>query len=258
MLNSTATPDLHHIKNSIQLYFTSGGVHEDLLKGSRTVVIDVLRAAPAIVTALDNHAKYVIPAPSVAAASNLASQVPRDDLLLCGERDAQIIDGFDLGNSPTEYTYDKVNGKRIIYASTNGSPAIVKCAGAKSVFICGFINLNAVIDAIVALKDRFPLIIICAGNYNQFSLEDSVCGGVLIQRLQKKLDLEPEMNDGARAAEKLATEFGKDFVKLLHETGHGKYLESMGYANDLEICAADSIFDVVPVLQDGRLITLRK
>ena len=257
-MNSASTPAPHLTKSNIQLYFTIGGVLEDLLKGSRTVVIDVLRAAPAIVTALNNQAKYVIPAPSVDAASNLASQVPRDDLLLCGERDAQIIDGFDLGNSPAEYTFEKVNGKRIIYASTNGSPAIVKSAGAKSVFVCGFINLNAVIDAIVSLKDPFPLIIICAGNYNQFSLEDSVCGGVLIQRLQKKLDRELEINDGACAAEKLAAEFGGDFLKLLHQTGHGKYLKSMGFENDLEICAADSVFDLVPMLQDGRLVALRK
>ena len=96
MTNSNPTTSRQDVKSRIQLYFTVGGIHDELIKGSRVIVIDVLRASTSIVYALDNKAKYVIPAPSVAAASNLASQVPRDDLLLCGERDAQIIDGFDL------------------------------------------------------------------------------------------------------------------------------------------------------------------
>ncbi len=242
----------------IQLYFTTGGVSDELLKGSRAVVIDVLRTAASITEALDKGAKYVIPAPSVDAASNLIKQIPRDDVLLCGEHEAKPIDGFDLGNSPSEYTYKRVREKRLIYVSTNGSLALLKCAAAESVYLCGFINLNAVIDTLLKLKTPFPLIIVCSGNHNQFSLEDAVCGGVLINRIHRRIDQEFDLNDGARAAEKLAVEFGEDIPKLLNETGHGQYLKSIGFEDDLTLCAVDSAYSVVPVLRDGRLVALSR
>ena len=241
----------------IQLFFTIGGINEELLKGSRVVVIDVLRSAASIVAALDKDAKYVIPAASVDAASNLASQIPRDDVLLCGEHEAKTVDGFDLGNSPSEYTRERVGGRRLIFASTNGSPALLKCSGAKSVYLCGFINLNAVIDALLKLADPFPLTIVCAGNHNQFSLDDSVCGGMLIQRIHQRIDHQLELNDGARAAEKLALEFGGDILELLNETVHGRNLRDIGFEDDLALCAADSIYSVVPTLSDGRLIAIK-
>jgi len=242
----------------IQLYFTPGGVNEELLKGSRAVVIDVLRAATSIVLALRNDAKYVITAPGVAAASDLASQLPRDDMLLCGERDGKAIDGFDLSNSPSEYTRERVRGRRLIFASTNGAPAVVKASSAKSVFLGGFVNLNAVIDAIMDESDPFPLIIVCSGNNNQFSLEDAVCGGTLIRRIRDRTSKELDLNDGARAAEKLAVEFGENTLRLLNETDNGQYLKTIGFEADLTQCAADSIYSIVPVLVDGRLVRLER
>jgi len=249
-------PTAKQAATRIQLYFTTGGVSDELLKGSRAVVIDVLRTAASIVEALDKKAKYVIPAPSVDAASNLVKQIPRDDVLLCGEHEAKPIDGFDLGNSPSEYTYKRVREQRLIYVSTNGSPALLKCAAARSVYLCGFINLNAVIDILLEQNSPFPLVIVCSGNNNQFSLEDAVCGGVLINRIHQRIDKEFDLNDGARAAKKLAIEFGDDIPKLLNETRHGQYLKSIGYKDDLALCAVDSVYSVVPVLRDGRLVAL--
>ena len=256
LLSGNQESRIRNHESGIQLYFTVVGVPDEVLKICRVVVIDVLRSATSIVQALDNGAQYVIPAPTVAAASDLASQLPRDDVLLCGEHDAQMIDGFNLGNSPLEYTRERVRGRRLIFASSNGSPALVKASSAKSVYLCGFVNLNAVIDAILRLDDPFPLILLCSGNHNMFSLEDSVCGGILIQRLLKRIDSVPHMNDGARAAKLLAGEFGGDFIKLLHDSDHGGYLKKLGMEDDLAECARDSVLPVVPVLLDGRLVIL--
>ncbi|MDP8239756.1 MAG: 2-phosphosulfolactate phosphatase [Candidatus Hatepunaea meridiana] len=242
----------------IRLNFTPGGVRDELLKDCRAVVIDVLRAATSIVTALNNGAQYVIPASSVAAASNLASQLPRDDVLLCGERDVKLIDGFNLSNSPSEYSREKVKGRKLIFASTNGAPAIVKSSAAKSVYMCGYVNLNAVIDALLKEDASSPIIIVCSGDYNSFSLEDAVCGGTLIKRLCEKANIEPNLNDGANAALILADKFGDDILKLLNESDHGKYLKELGMGEDLVQCAYDSVYSIVPMLNDGRLVKLGK
>ncbi|MCF7811234.1 2-phosphosulfolactate phosphatase [bacterium] len=240
----------------VRLFFTPVGVTDDKLRGCRAVVVDVLRASTSIVQALSNGANGVIPAASVDLASELASQLPRDDVLLCGERDAQLIDGFNLGNSPAEYRREVVKEKQLIFASTNGSKAIVKAASADKVYLCGFVNLNAVIDALLADKSTFPLIVLCSGNYNRFSLEDSVCGGELIKRLSERLEINLNMNDGARASVMLVKEFGNDILKMLNESDHGRYLTKIGMSSDLPLCAADSTYSVVPVLRDGRLVRL--
>ncbi len=244
------------IGTKIHLYFTIYGVPHEKLKDRRTVVIDVLRTATSIVHALKNGAKYVIPAESASDAGNLASQIPRDDVLLCGERDARMVDGFDLGNSPSEYTRERVNGRRIIFASTNGTPAVVRASHAKSVFLAGFVNLDAVIDAILSLDDPFPMMLLCSGNSNKISLEDSVCGGLLIKRLRERGKFDFELNDGAKVAELLAEKFGGDMLKLLNESDHGRYLKKLGMEDDLLLCAAESVNSVVPVLLDGRLVKL--
>lgn len=241
-------------QSNLQLYFTPVGVSDEKLKRCRAVVIDVLRGATSIVEALKNEAQYVIPAATSATASDLASQLPRDDVLLCGERDAKPIDGFNLSNSPSEYTRERVRGRRLIFACTNGSPAIVKASNAMSVYVCGFVNLNAVIDTLVNQENIFPLVILCSGNHNRFSLEDSVCGGLLIKRLSERLNIEPNLNDGARAAMMLADEFGGDIIKLLNNSDHGRYLKKLGFEDDLSLCAADSVSSIVPILQDGRLV----
>ena len=246
------------VGTKIHLYFTIFGVPQEKLKDRRTVVIDVLRTATSIVHALKNGAKYVIPAESASAAGNLASQIPRDDVLLCGERDSRIIDGFDLGNSPAEYRRERVDGRRIIFASTNGTPAVVRASNARSVFLAGFVNLDAVIDAILDLEDPFPRMLLCSGNSNKLSLEDSVCGGLLIKRLRERGRFDFELNDGAMVAELLAERFGDDKLKLLNECDHGRFLKTLGLEDDLKTCARDSIFKIVPVLDDGRLVILEK
>jgi 2-phosphosulfolactate phosphatase len=241
---------------NVQLYFTPVGVTDDKLRGCKAVVVDVLRASTSIVQALSNEAIGVIPVPSVDLASELANHLPREDVLLCGERDAQLIDGFNLGNSPAEYTKEVVKEKQLIFASTNGSKAIVKAASADKVYLCGFVNMNSVIDALLAEEELFPLIILCSGNYNRFSMEDSVCGGTLIKRLSERLDISLNMNDGARASVMLAHEFGEDILKMLNESDHGRYLTKIGMGSDLPLCATDSTQSIVPVLRDGRLVRL--
>jgi 2-phosphosulfolactate phosphatase len=167
-----------------------------------------------------------------------------------------MIQGFNLGNSPLEYTEATVRGKSIIYCTTNGSVAMAKSRYARNLAIGAFVNIGAVVDFIAEVNDDFLLL--CAGKnsaISSFSLEDAVCAGMIVQRLSEK-GIEPELTDAARAAQSLYKSYGKSIPKLLKTSDHGRYLIEQGFAEDLHICAAVDSVPVLPVLS-GTVIKLK-
>lgn len=244
----------NEVTRKVDLFFTPAAVAGERLKGYNAVVIDVLRAATSITTALSNGAKGVIPSQSSSAVIDLANEMGKDDLLLCGEKDGRMVEGFHLGNSPSDFSKDRVRGKTLIFGSTNGTPAVVRASIAKSVWLCGFINLNAIVEAIHNLPDPFPLAILCAGKYNGFALEDVACGGLLIKRIISKFSAELHLNDAARSAVLIQNECCGNILTLLKECEHGKFLIDIGMGSDISICAADSLLPIAPCLTDGRFI----
>src|SRR5471030_727641 len=115
------------------------------LRATACVVFDVLRATSTFVTALQNGAKEIIPVTEISEA--LEIKKTRPEVLLGGERDGVKISAkgidFDLGNSPREYTREKIRGKTIVSTTTNGTRALRACAGAQIVLAASFLNLGA-------------------------------------------------------------------------------------------------------------------
>lgn len=216
-----------------ELYFTN----------KTTVVIDVLRATTTIITALANGAKDIVPVVSVEFAVKISGSMFGGQTLLGGERNTKKIDGFSLGNSPLEYTKNAIARKSIVFYSTNGSKAIVKAKFSENLFLSSFINLKAVAKHLVKLGKNTE--ILCAGENNNFSLEDSVCAGDLINEI-KKLKKDAELSDSAKGAIALYKSFGKDVLSMLKESEHGKLLISNDFTADLEYCSQHSITDVIP------------
>ena len=105
--------------NNIDVFFSAQSFQENELRDKSVVVIDVLRATSTIVTAMMNGAKGVIPVEDMGEASRISQSVDSDNYMLCGEKDGAKIDGYDLGNSPLEYTRDTVSGKTLIFNTTN-------------------------------------------------------------------------------------------------------------------------------------------
>src|SRR4030066_242814 len=165
----------------INVLFSPLGADELSFTGRTTVVIDVLRASSTIVAALSNGAKEVVPVGTVEFAVKVSGGIFGGQALLGGERNTKKIEGFALGNSPSEYTKEVVNGKSIVFYSTNGSRAIVKAKYSANLFICSFNNLKALAKHLKKLNE--DVIILCSGNNNFFSLEDSVCAGMLISEM---------------------------------------------------------------------------
>jgi 2-phosphosulfolactate phosphatase len=135
---------------------------------------------------------------------------------------------------------------------------MAKSRYAKMLVIASFVNMSTVVDFMKAENKDF--LIVCAGRLNNlghFSLEDSVCAGLIIQKLTKIEGLELELTDAAQAALALQKAFGKSILKLLKSTEHGKLLIEIGLGDDLKVCAELDSVPVLPMLT-GTVIKLRK
>ena len=157
------------------------------LSKSICVVFDVLRATSTFVTALHNGAKAIIPVSEISEA--LAIRKKQPDVLLGGERDGVKIRAaqtsgvdFDFGNSPREYTPEKVRGKTIVSTTTNGTRALRACAGAQTVLAASFLNLTATAQFIRRLQPA-QIVLVCAGTRENIATEDVLAAGALGEML---------------------------------------------------------------------------
>jgi 2-phosphosulfolactate phosphatase len=241
-----STPSLR----ALSVAFTPGETQDGQLRESTVGVVDVLRATSVIPQAFAAGAVRVIPAESVEEATALLASLDKKTTLLCGEREGRRITGFHLGNSPLEYTPKAVKGKTLIFASTNGSPAMIHAQAAPEQILASFVNASRAAERLLA-SER-DVVLICAGKDGRPSLEDAVLSGLLVERL---LEVSPGFapDDGALMARSLWRSHGGDIPALLRESRHGAYLASLGFADDLAFCARLDAVHRVPVLRDGRI-----
>ncbi|HEX2076563.1 MAG TPA: 2-phosphosulfolactate phosphatase [Longimicrobium sp.] len=238
----------------LDVLLTPGELVPSEIAGRTVVVLDVLRASTTIVEALAAGARTLYPVATIEEAIGLAKTLGRDEVLLAGERKALPIEGFDLGNSPREFTPERVGGKTVVMSTTNGTIAITASSGSERVLVGSWLNFQAVVDELA--RSKAEPVLLCAGREGRFGLEDAVCAGQMAAALMKALpEVEWEMNDGAVAALALAEEF-PDPAKLFPHTAAGRGIMDAGLGEDLEYCAQTDLRDVLPVLQD-RQITLQ-
>jgi len=149
------------------------------------VVFDVLRMTSTIVTALANGAEAIMPVGDIDDA--WAEKKRRPEVLLAGERGGDRIEDFDFGNSPREFTKRKVQGKTLVMTTTNGTRALLACAGARKVLIASFLNLRATADFILA-DPPSHLLIVCSGTFDQAACEDALGAGALCDSIWSKYE----------------------------------------------------------------------
>lgn len=234
-----------------EVRFTVPEVDAGELAGATAVVVDVLRATTTVVTALARGARAIIPAASTEDALRLVQSLGREDTLLCGERKGLRIEGYDLGNSPREFTAEVVSNRRLVMNTTNGTRALLAVESADRVLAAAFLNMGAVVDA-VAESDR--VMVACAGRDDAFALEDALCAGVLLHGLRER-GVELELDDAARAALALAEARTPD-TGFLASTAAGRALLGAGLEADLSACARLNGETVVPVLRERALVAL--
>lgn len=236
----------------IEVFITPDQVKAKDLKGKNAAVIDVLRASSSIVTAFAHGCREVLPQAGMEEAARLKQRLDRSQLLMAGERGGRKIAGYDLGNSPREYTAERVKGASIILTTTNGTKAMAKTGPCRDSLVVCFLNLSAA-GRYLAGQGQ-DTVILCSGREDQFSLEDTVCAGMLTDQISRSRPEPPDLNDAARAARETYRHYAGSLSRMLEESDHGRYLASIGFAEDLAYCSQVDIYDEILVIRDGRVI----
>ncbi|MBD3179946.1 MAG: thiamine phosphate synthase [Candidatus Latescibacteria bacterium] len=237
---------------NIRFITRATGSEELIGSEDAAVVIDVLRATSCMVQAIESGAERLIPAPGPAEGRELAGNLPAGSTVLAGEKKGRPVEGFDLFNSPAEYTPEAVEGKTVIISTSNGTRAVLAASGAGRVYICSLTNLDAVAGRVRGEKN---LVILCSGNQGRICTEDILCGGILLGKL-RPIWKDEELEDAARIALLLAEKYADDPYSLLEKSERGRELAAAGYGQDVRDCSMIGTCSTVPVLREGEIVNI--
>ncbi|GAA3967187.1 2-phosphosulfolactate phosphatase family protein [Pedobacter ginsengiterrae] len=218
------------------------------IEQSIVVVIDILRATSSITFGIENGAEAIIPVSLVEEC--LAYQ--EKGYLLAAERNGEVVEGYDFGNSPFSYTKEKVAGKTIVLTTTNGTKALhLANKRAYQVVIGSFLNLDSLSDYL-ASQDK-NVLLLCAGWKDQFNLEDTLFAGAVVNKLRKNFE---HFDDSSVAAEDLYMLAKDDLRKYLHKSSHSHRLAQLNIEEDVVFCLQLNVCKAIPVLEGERLVKL--
>lgn len=214
-----------------------------------TVIVDTLRATSSICEAFANGARSVIPVSTV----EEARQYKERGFSVAAERDGIILDFADFGNSPFNFSRENVEGKEIVYSTTNGTRTIGEASGCAAVVIGSFLNISALTDYLAG--SGRDIIILCAGWKNKVNLEDSFFAGALAQRLLETGLFETEC-DSARIALDLWSVGSSDMLGYIDKSAQRKRLRLKGLDDCIPYCHTPDSTEVIPLLKGDRLYSL--
>ena len=252
------------------------------IAGQTAVVIDVLRATTTIVTAIANGAQTVVPVLEIEETKKLKSKIlacedsrfpgpiAESDILLGGERRGMRTDGFDLGNSPSEYTTERISGKIVLFSTTNGTKAMHRARFAESIYLASFLNAGAVAEQIASHK---TINIVCAGTFGKITEEDVYLAGFLIEKILGILKLsqsDVKLNVQAISALNLWSELFTPSVhlgleqltsarlgKVFENSIGGKNLVSIGLKSDLYLASQIDSIGIIVRLEPKKMTVER-
>ncbi len=240
---------------TIESYFIPVTLEKFYETNHNTIVfvgVDILRAGTTLCVSLYNGAKEVIPVFDSNEALLIYNRMDRESVLLGGERNCMKIEGYHLGNSPLEYTLEKVSGKSIILNTTNGSTLFKMGLGLKNFLIGSFINISGVIEFIlqkIKSNENNKVILFCSGNNSSFSFEDAIFCGCLVELLIQKLEGKEKikLNDASVAANQLYNIHKNNLLEFTKSTEHGRFLVEQGFEKDIDFSLQFDKVSVVPI-----------
>lgn len=233
-------------KRIIETCFSPALYESDNRADYVVVVIDILRATSAICTAFENGACSIIPVAGISEARAFKAK----GFLVAAERDGYVLDFADFGNSPFNFTRERVAGRTIVYSTTNGTGIINLASTAGATVIGSFLNISALSEWI---KGRdMNVILFCAGWKNRFNLEDTLCAGAIAERLMK----DPSYSticDSTLAAIDLWTMAKEDLPGYIEKAAQRTRLRDKGLDDCISFCLTADFTKKVPVMKDGIL-----
>lgn len=234
---------------NIEVCFSPQSYHLFHKENAVVVVIDILRATSAITTAFFNGVAKMLPVASVEEAKAYKEQ----GYIVAAERNGEIVEGFDLGNSPFGYMNSKVKGKTIVITTSNGTQALTVAKSASKVLVGSFLNLDALIE--VLRKEKKDVLFLCSGWKNKFNLEDTLFAGAVAEALIYKYNFSSTC-DSTIAAMELYKLAKHDLYGFLANSSHRNRLSKLDLERDINYCLSPNQCPVVPVLEGDALVKL--
>lgn len=232
----------------IDIIVSADDIKKEKIENKTVVVIDMLRATSVIITAMNNGCIGVIPVLTVEEAAGIVRN-SKEGFMLGGERNALKIEGFHYSNSPLEYTRETIYDKTLVMTTTNGTKAIKGCIGASSILIGAMINAKAIAKKIIELNK--DVVIVNAGTYGEFSIDDFLCSGYIIDCVLKEIKV--ELSDIAITSHYIYNN-NEDIHSFIKYASHYKRITELGLKADLDYCCRKDIIDIVPEYKDGIIV----
>jgi len=205
------------------------------------VVIDVLRATSAICAAFDNGVAGLIPVSTIEEAREYQAK----GYLVGAERQGQIVEGFDFGNSPFSYMVPELKGQTVVLSTTNGTKSINIAKESGQVVIGSFLNLDVLCEWL-AKQDKH-ILCLCSGWQNKFNLEDTICAGAITDYLVNTGQFRSE-EDSSIAAKYLFLSAKDNILGYLKASSHRRRLKNLNLNEDIKYCLTPNQAPVIPIL----------
>ena len=218
---------------------------------ANVVVVDILRATSAICTAFKNDVSRMIPVPSL----EEARKYKEKGYIVAAERDGNVLDFADFGNSPFNFSRERVSGKEVAYSTTNGTRAIHMARNSQMVIIGSFINLSAVADLLI--EKQKDVIILCAGWKGKFCLEDTLFAGALAEILMNSNQFQT-ICDSTKASMDLWSMAKPDLLTYVDKVAQRERLRKLGLDDVIEYCHTPDSAIEIPVYRDGKIEAYKK
>ncbi|MFN8154290.1 MAG: 2-phosphosulfolactate phosphatase [Bacteroidia bacterium] len=233
----------------LEVCFSPALIHLHDISESIVVVIDILRATSSMCVALHHGVRSIVPVSGIDESRAYKAQ----GFLIGAERNGEMLEGFDLGNSPFSYMEAQVQGRDVALSTTNGTQAITAAKGAYQLVAGSFLNLDSLCDWL-ASQNR-SVLLLCSGWKNSFNLEDTLFAGAVAEKLEPHFGLN-KMRDAVIAAKHLYSLAKNDMFGFLAQSSHRNRLEKLNIEKDIEYCLTLNQAPVIPVLVNGALVKL--
>jgi 2-phosphosulfolactate phosphatase len=213
------------------------------------VVIDVLRATSAITAALHHGVERIIPVATIQEAISYKEQ----GYIVGAERDGQVVEGFDFGNSPFVYMDNDMSGKTVVLTTTNGTKAI-QIAGDSKTVVIGCLNNLDILCSWLAEQHKNTLIL-ASGWKDKVNLEDTICGGAIADILIESRKFHC-VEDSTVAAKFMYRSAREHLWSFLRASSHRRRLKKLNIQRDVKFCLTANTVPCIPILRDGALVKL--
>jgi 2-phosphosulfolactate phosphatase len=246
---------LHHsIKNNepqkkIEVCFSPALFREFKNPEAIAVVVDILRATSAIVTAFMNGVSRIIPVETL----QEAEEYKLKGYPVAAERDGLVQPFADFGNSPFNFTRERVSGRQIVYSTTNGTQAIHEARDCARIVIGAYLNFTALADWLI--NQKRDIIILCAAWKNKFNLEDTLFSGALAERILKCPDYYT-ICDSALASIDLYCMAKEDLLSYIDKAAQRHRLKKNKLDDVIEYCHTFDMTSLIPVFENDYLTVL--